>query len=59
MAYHDSNDSPMSGNLGPMVPSEFTWIAILMSIILAGLSGLPFTRGLRRQSIIERTMNLK
>ena len=59
VARHDSNDSLMSGNLGPIIPSEFTSIEILMSIILAGLYGLLFTSELRRQSIVERTLNLK
>ena len=57
---HVSNDSSMSESLNPMdVPSDFTNVVILMSIALASLSGLIFTRGLKRLAIIKRDLNLK
>ena len=57
---HVSNDSSMSENLDPMhVPSDFTNLVILMSIALASLSGLIFTRGLKRLAIIKHDLNLK
>jgi hypothetical protein len=57
---HASNDSSMSEHLDPMdVPSDFTNVVILMSIALASLSGLIFTRGLKRLAIIKRDLNLK
>lgn len=57
---HVSNDSLMSENLDPMdVPSDFTNVVILMSIALASLSGLIFTRGLKRLAIIKHDLNLK
>ena len=57
---HVSNDSSMSENLDPMhVPSDFTNVVILMSIALASLLGLIFTRGLKRLAIIKRDFDLK
>lgn len=57
---HDSNENSMSGNLDPMdVPSEFTNVAILMSIVLASMSGFFFARGLKRLTIINRDFNIK
>ncbi|MDP9490391.1 MAG: hypothetical protein M3P28_09385 [Thermoproteota archaeon] len=48
MAEHDSNENSMSGNLDPMyVPSEFTHVAILMSIVFASMSGFFFVRGIK------------
>jgi copper transport protein len=55
-----SNDTHSSGNLDPMaVPSEFTVVAILMSFVLASLSGLILTRSLKRLAIVKRDLNLK
>jgi hypothetical protein len=57
---HDSNENSMSGNLDPThVPSEFTNVAILMSIVLASMSGFFFTRALKRLTIINRYLNIK
>ena len=56
----DSNENSMSGNLDPMdVSSEFTNVAILMSIVLASMSGFFFARGLKRLTIINRDFNIK
>lgn len=60
MAEHDSNENSMSKNLDPMhVPSEFTHVAILMSIVFASTSGFFFARGLKRLTIINRYLNIK
>ena len=60
VAEHDSNENSMSGNLDPMhVPSEFTHVAILMSIVFASMSGFFFARGLKRLTIINRYLNIK
>jgi putative copper export protein/methionine-rich copper-binding protein CopC len=60
MAEHDSNENSLSGNLDPMhVPSEFTYVAILMSIVFASTSGFFFARGLKRLTIINRYLNIK
>jgi hypothetical protein len=60
MTDHDSNENSMSGNLDPMeVPSEFTNIALLMSIVLASMAGFFFARGLKRLTIINRYLNIK
>lgn len=60
MTYHDSNENSMSGNLDPMdVPSEFTNVAILMSIVLASMFGFFFARGIKRLRIINRDLNIK
>jgi hypothetical protein len=57
---HVGNDSSMFENLDPMdVPSDFTNVVILMSIAMASLSGLIFTRGLKRLAIVKRVLNLK
>ncbi|MDP9211070.1 MAG: CopD family protein, partial [Thermoproteota archaeon] len=60
MTEHNSNENSMSGNLDPKnVPSEFTNVAILMSIVLASMSGFFFARGLKRLTIINRYLNIK
>src|SRR5918996_2065224 len=48
MAEHDSNENSISGNLDPMhVPSEFTYVAILMSIVFAKYVRILFCQGLK------------
>ena len=60
MVEHESNYISMSNNSDPMnVPSDFTNIAILLSIVLATLSGLLYVRGLGRLAITQRNLGLR
>jgi len=60
MVEHESNYISMSNNSDPMnAPSDFTNIAILLSIVLATLSGFLYVRGLRGLAIIQRNLGLR
>ena len=60
MVENDSNYISTSKNSNPMnVPSDFTNIAILLSIVLAALSGFLYVRGLRRLAITQRNLGLR
>lgn len=60
MVEHESNYISMSNNSDPMnVPSDFTNIAILLSIVFAILSGFLYVRGLRRLAITQRNLGLR
>lgn len=60
MVENDSNYISTSKNSDPMnVPSDFTNIALLLSIVLAALSGFLYVRGLRRLAITQRNLGLR
>lgn len=60
MVQNDSNYISTSKNSDPTsIPSDFTNIAILLSIVLATLSGFLYVRGLRRLAITERNLGLR
>ena len=60
MVQNDSNYISTSKNSDPTsIPSDFTNIAILLSIVLATLSGFLYFRGLRRLAITERNLGLR
>ena len=60
MVENDSNYISTSKNSNPMnVPSDFTNIAILLSIVLTALSGFLYVRGLRRLAITQRNLGLR
>ena len=60
MVENDSNYISTSKNSNPMnVPSDFTNIAILLSIVLAALSGFLYVRGLRRLAITQHNLGLR
>ena len=60
MVQNDNNYISTSKSLDPTsIPSDFTNIAILLSIILATLSGFLFVRGLRHLAITERNLGLR
>lgn len=60
MVENDSNYISTSKNSNPMnVLSDFTNIAILLSIVLAALSGFLYVRGLRRLAITQRNLGLR
>ena len=60
MVEHKSNYISMSNNSDPMnVPSDFTNIAILLSIVLATLSEFLYVRGLRRLANTQRNLGLR
>ena len=60
MVQNDNNYISTSKSLDPTsIPSDFTNIAILLSIVLATLSGFLFVRGLRHLAITERNLGLR